>query len=199
MGALAIIPAVISIAGTVMSAVSSSNQAKSQAALSRQSATYAQMMANRNNQLAQYAANQSRAAGEYQARLIRERAVKMRSKQVALYGASGVDLSGSPTEVIGDTAGQYERDALNAIYSGNYDAWKYEQGGETSLLEGGATAGRYSGEADAYDSKATNSLLAIPGAVGSTILTAYAGSKVPAYGQSGYDYQPGGYGYKDWS
>jgi hypothetical protein len=171
--------------------ISASSQAKTQAALSRQSATYAQQMAERNQKLAGYAADQSRMKGQYEAGLIRERAIKLMARQRALYGGAGVDTEGSPLEFMSQTAAEFERDALNAIFSGEYEGWKYETGGETSLLEGKAVANRYGTEASAYDSKAKSSLFMAPLAMGSSILTGWGRYQMNK-GQdwSGY----GGYG-----
>jgi hypothetical protein len=169
----AIVGVAISAVSAIAGGVSSYMQGQSQAAMSRQSASYAQQMALRNQQLAQVAANQARAKGEYEAGLLREKQKQMLGKQTALYGASGVDIYGSPLEVMGNTSAQYERDALNAIKNANYEAWRYEQGGETSLIEGSATASRYNTEANIASNKGAWALGTAPIVAGSSILTGY--------------------------
>jgi hypothetical protein len=176
--------AVSAVAGTGLSAVSSYGQAKTQAALSRQSAQYAFAVAERNKQLADLQVAQAKKAGEYQAGLITEQAQKLRAKQIAMFGASGVDLEGSPSLFIEDTAAQAARDAEMAIYTGNYDAWRATQSSETSLLEGRAAGARYLTEADVYGSKGDMVLLS--GGVnaigkGLTILTGWGKNRIPAW------------------
>jgi hypothetical protein len=168
-----IIGTAVSAVAAIGSGVASYMQSSAQASASRQSASYAQQMAMRNQQLAQVAADQARAKGDYEAGLLRERQKQMLGKQTALYGASGVDLYGSPLEVMGNTSAQYERDAMNAIKNANYEAWRYEQGGTTSLIEGSAQASRYGQEANIYDTKGTSALITAPIVAGSSILTAY--------------------------
>lgn len=174
MGTAAIvIGAAVSAISAIASGIATYAQSSAQAATSRQSATYAQQMALRNQQLAQVAADQARAKGEYEAGLLRERQVKMLGKQKALYGASGVDIYGSPLEVMGQTSAEYERDALNAIRNANYEAWRFEQGGTTSLIEGSGAASRYEQEANIYGSRGTMALMTAPLVAGSSILTGY--------------------------
>jgi nitrogen fixation/metabolism regulation signal transduction histidine kinase len=182
---------VVSAIGTGLSALSSASQARAMASSSRTSAAYAQQMAARNQQLAQVAADQARAKGEYEAGLLRERQRTMLGKQKALYGASGVDIYGSPLEVMGQTSAEFERDALNAIRNANYEAWRYEMGGETSLIEGSSTASRYSQEADIYGTKATSTLMTAPIVAGTSILTGYGNYLA----SQKYGYYPRGIGF----
>lgn len=168
-----IIGTAVSALSAIGTGISTYMQSTSQAATSRQNASYAQQMALRNQQLANIAATQARAKGEYEAGLLRERQAKMLGKQRALYGSSGVDIYGSPMEVMAQTSAEYERDALNAIKNANYEAWRYEQGGETSLIEGSAEAYRYNQEANIYGTRGTSALITAPIVAGSSILTAY--------------------------
>lgn len=72
----------------------------------------------------------------------------------AAYGASGVTMEGSPTDVYEASASQVELDALRRSYSGELEAMGFKQ--EAAGYDMAATSARQAG----YFSGATNLLLA---------------------------------------
>jgi hypothetical protein len=98
-GILGLIAAGVSIAGTLYGALSASSASDKAASASRQAASDAQDLA------------------KYEADLFRARGAKLVSSQRALYGVAGVQMIGSPLEVIANTSAELEQDAL-AIQKG---------------------------------------------------------------------------------
>jgi hypothetical protein len=171
-----VVSAASTILATGVSAIAGSNQAQAQAAASRQSAQYAYAMAKRNQEIANIAAGRERSNAAYQAGLMEEQKKKLLSRQIAAYSAAGVDLTGSPLEFMSQTSAEAERDILATRAAGEYSAWKYETGGETSLLEGEAAQSRYLSEAGTYDARATAALVGGGAKVlgqGTSLLTGY--------------------------
>lgn len=192
--------AVVAVASAVTaigSGVMSYMQAQGQAASSRAQADYARAMAARNQQISEIAAQNAEAKGKYEAGLQMERTKKLLSRQIALTGASGTDIYGSPLEVMGQSWFEGKRDADTMLYNAAYEAWKYRTAGETSLLEGSNTASRYELESDIYGIKGIAGLAGGVTSAGTSLLTGYGNYKY-LKSTSGYDYQPGGYGFKDW-
>jgi hypothetical protein len=180
--------AVVSAVAAVGAGVSSYIQGQAQASAGRKQADYARAMAARNQQVADMAAQNAEAKGQYEAGLLKERARKLLSKQIALTGASGVDMYGSPLEVMSNTWSEGIRDANTTLYNASYDAWKYRTAGETSLIEGSASADRFNTEADFSSAKGTTSLAMTPLAVGSSILTSYNKYQYYQKGSNPYAY-----------
>lgn len=89
---------------------------------------------------AENAAISQREQAKYNAEKIRQRNRRLLGQQTAGYAKAGVDLAGSPEDVIYDSALQGEMDALMAIYTGDMAAHAY-------FAE--ATSRRYS--ADVYE------------------------------------------------
>jgi hypothetical protein len=188
----AVVGAVAAIGTGVMSYMqgsASAAQARSQSDAARQQESYARAMAARNQQLSEYAAQSAEAKGTYEAGLAKERQRKLLSKQIALTGASGMDMYGSPLEVMGQSWGEGERDVNTILYNAHYDAWKYRTSGETSLIEGSNQANRYGMEATNYDTNASNTSLFAPISAGLGIMNA-GSSILTAYGK--YKYYSGG-------
>jgi hypothetical protein len=179
MAVAAVVGAVAAVGSGVMSYI----QAGRMAGGSQDQSAYARAMAARNQQLAEYAAQNAEKKGEYEAGLARERQKKLLSKQISLAGASGVDMYGSPLEVMGQSYAEGDRDINTILYNAHYDAWKYRTSGETSLIEGNAAANRYDQQADAYKSQGTASLIGGLGSAGTSILTGYGRYKY--YGGGG--------------
>lgn len=71
-----------------------------------------------NQKVAKQQGNTALAIGELRAARISERNKQLTSKQIAGYAASGVDLTGTPTDVLMHDATRGELDALNARYEG---------------------------------------------------------------------------------
>lgn len=85
-------------------------------------------------QSANYDANQAaqsaitvRRQSEVEAGRIRRQGDRALGEIRAAYAASGVDASGTPTEVLADSAAQVELDALTARYNGELQALGYER------------------------------------------------------------------------
>jgi len=122
---LAIVAGAVAIAGTLYSAYSSSQASAKAASESRQAAKEAKDLA------------------QYEATLFRARGTKLISQQRALYGKAGVQMWGSPLEVMADTAAELEADALAIEKGGTTKARqllgqaKVQQSTASSLLTAG--------------------------------------------------------------
>ena len=60
--------------------------------------------------------------GEFDARRIRERGEKVLAAQRVGYAKGGVQMTGTPLEILGSTAGDIELDAQTALYSSELDS-----------------------------------------------------------------------------
>jgi len=81
-----------------------------------------QAMAEYNAQVARVQAEAQRRMGMLEEQKLRERARAFRGRQMALYGASGVELEGSPLLVMEDTAYKLARDAVTAKATAQFRA-----------------------------------------------------------------------------
>jgi len=208
----AIVGAVAAVVGTAVSVVGSISQGNAQAAAARaqgqaQRAAFAsQAEASRYNaEVARQNAEYIRQAGAIEEEKQREKGRRLLGTQQALYGKAGVTGEGTPLEIMADTAMDLEKEALTIRY--NYDIQVRRALSEADQYDFmGARSdrmGMFAGEAadrtaDMMSSagywKAGTSLLTGLGHVA----TIYGGMKVPTLGTSGYDYKPGGKGFKDW-
>ena len=90
----------LAFAGTAISAVGAIGQGEA-----------AQSAANYNAQMARYVASEKTQQAKTEAQKLSDQRRQSIGRQVALYGASGVDPnSGSPLDVMANTATEYERD-----------------------------------------------------------------------------------------
>lgn len=108
----------VSAVGAVAQGAAASAAASSQAAAAeynRQVAERNQVIANQNRVLALRAADQDAADQRRENR-------RMLSSIRATYGASGLDMAGSPLDVLGDTAMEGEVDAQRIEYAGRVEA-----------------------------------------------------------------------------
>ncbi len=96
--------------------------------------------ASENADIAERAALAEKNAAAYNEELHRERVRKILSTQRALYGKSGLDMSGSPLLVMEDTAAQGELDALAIRYGGDVAAAKERSIANLSRMQGSAAA-----------------------------------------------------------
>lgn len=119
MGAAAI-PIVISAASTLFSVASQQSQAKRQ-----------QSMYDRQAQITQ--TENALAAEDRQ----RRQAAKI-GQMRALYGASGVDISGSPEAVIEDTAATFAREQYNADFNAQTKIGSYQASGDNAQSDANA-------------------------------------------------------------
>ena len=130
MAVLPIIAMVVSAAGAIYNGIQSSNAADYNAKVSEQNAEAAQQKA------------------RLEENIQRQKIRTLMSKQQALYGASGVDMAGSPLLVMEDTAAKGELDALAIRYSGEIaarqarsQAEQFRQQGDSAMLGGFFKAG----------------------------------------------------------
>lgn len=128
--------------GTAVSAVSSYQQGKAQAA-----AYNAQAAADdQNAKIAAKQAEQAAASGASEERATRQRGAAVAGAQRAAYSASGLDIgAGSPLDVLGDTMYQTELDALNVRRDSANTVWGYQ-----------VQEGNYKNSASANRSAASN-------------------------------------------
>jgi len=118
--AIPIITAVMAVAGTGMAVISSiqQGQAQSQAAKAQSRAYASQAEASRRNaETSRQNAEYIRQAGAIEEQKQREKGLRLLGTQAALFGKAGVTNEGTPLEVMADTAGQLEKDALTTRYN----------------------------------------------------------------------------------
>jgi hypothetical protein len=134
----AILPIALAVAGTAMSAFGQIQQAQRQKAMAEANANLAE----------QDAAQKQQAAKEEAYKISKERARTL-GTQATQYGASGVSLSsGTPLDVLANTAAEYERDITYAGLHGDQarrrgeaEAEIYRFGGEQAATAGWIGAG----------------------------------------------------------
>ena len=81
-------------------------------------------------------ARAAEAKAKYDEQRHRESVNKILSAQRALYGTSGLEMSGSPLLTMEDTAGQGEMDALAIRYGGDVAAARERSGANLSRMQG---------------------------------------------------------------
>lgn len=119
--------AVMSFAGTAVSALGAIT-----------GATAAKAGGEYNAMVAENAAIATRQAAQYEEDRHRERVRSILSSQRAALGASGGGLEGSALEILGQTAADAELDALAIRYSGTVEAARETSRAAASRLEGRA-------------------------------------------------------------
>lgn len=107
--------AAVTIASSAASAMGSMQQAQQQAALSRYNA---QSMRN----AAESARLRAKASSDRRERELKKAA----ARNIANFGASGIDMAGSPVEFLADQAAEAELDTLLIEYGGELEAQGYE-------------------------------------------------------------------------
>ena len=113
------------LAATTISAAGALQAGKSQ-----------QDMAEYNARVAEQSAVAATEKAAYDEQIHREQVRKVLSKQRALYGKSGVDMTGSPLLVLEDTAKTGELDALAIRYGGEIEASRARSGAGLSKAQG---------------------------------------------------------------
>ncbi len=128
---------VASVLGAGMSAMTAYNQSQAQ---QNQSAYQAAMA--RNNQIsANYAADSTRKQGTIEEQRYRMKVAQLKDKQKTSLAASGVEIdSGSPLDVLADTAEMGEWDAQMIRHNTSMKVWEHQVAGNNA----GAQAGLYS-------------------------------------------------------
>lgn len=119
------------IAITALSAIAGAGGALYSGAKQQEAADY-------NAAVAEQGARAAQDKASYDEDIHRERVRKLISTQRALYGKSGVEISGSPLLVLEDTAGQGELDALAIRYGGNVNAAQQKSSATLSRMQGSA-------------------------------------------------------------
>jgi len=94
--------------------------------------------ASQNADIQEQAAANAEAKAKYDEERHRKSVDKLLSAQRALYGKSGLDMSGSPLLVMEDTAAQGELDALAIRYGGSVAAAQQRSAANLSRMEGSA-------------------------------------------------------------
>lgn len=125
MGALPIIAAGVGLASTI----SNIQAEKMNAEAAAQSHFY-------NAQINKYNANQSILQAQEDERRLRQKTTQILGQSRANIGASGIQSSGSPLDVMEMSASNAELDALTVRHQGQLRAWAYEQGANLDLSKG---------------------------------------------------------------
>jgi len=140
--------AVVGAIGAMDSANASASNYNAQAQAAQTNAT----IARNNAQGAQRAANANEEAS-------RRKSAYALSQQRAAIGQSGVAFEGSPLDVLGQSVGNAELDALNIRYQGQLQAANYLNQGMMSDAQAGAYQQSASNAEDAGELGAATSLL----------------------------------------
>lgn len=111
--------------GVAMSAASSIQQGKQQKAMSEYNAA-----------VARQEAEAIKEATAYEELRQKEQAKKLRGRQLALYGKSGVLMEGTPLEVMEETAAQAELDTLAIRRAGATSASRQESQAQLDIIRG---------------------------------------------------------------
>lgn len=130
--------AVLSAASTALSVYGSISSAEAQKEASK-----------KNEAMQREQARQTMGAGAEAAAAKREKARRIGSAQTAAMGAGGLDVtSGTPLQLLTETAGMGELDSLKTVNNASRQAWGYnvqagidEQTGKTAMAQGYLGAG----------------------------------------------------------
>ena len=141
---------------TILSAAGQAQQAGQQVA----AANYQRQMALLNQQEAQRSAQFALQQGQVQEDRQRLRTAQLMGSQRAALAAQGSDINtGSPLDIVGDTARAGESDALTIRNNAQQQAHGYE-----------VQAAGYGGQADRYAADAANTMANLPFSIGSSLL-----------------------------
>lgn len=102
------------------------------------SADNSRRAANQNADAQEQAAIAAQRKADYDEARHRESVQKLLSAQRALYGKSGLEMSGSPLLVMEDTAAQGELDALAIRYGGSVSSAQQRSAANLSRMQAGA-------------------------------------------------------------
>ncbi|MBR0660213.1 hypothetical protein [Neoroseomonas oryzicola] len=177
------IPVIVMVAATAASAYASYSQGQQQAQASRQNAqaarvnaAVAQTQAEFNARRAERQAAETRDQAQYDEARARERAAFLLSDQRARLGAAGVDLTGSPIEVLGFQAGQSELDALAIRRRGATAYGDLMEEAGLQRYRGGLAVTQGAAQASIDEQRASQAATAGTYRAGSTILSGLSGA-----------------------
>lgn len=156
----------LQVIGTVVSAIGALQSASSQ----RDAANY-------NARVAADNAVVARQQGEADAARLRRQSVKTLGDMRAAFAANGISLEGSPLDVLGDSASQFELDIQNATYNAELRALGYQN--ESTLSRSRADSAMTAGYLNATGTILGGAAKAV--SYGGSIGTGYgAGEQAPA-------------------
>lgn len=102
-----------------------------------QAGRYQAEVAKKNQQLGREAASDAILRGQVEEDVTRQKGFRLKGAQRAAFGASGVDVAtGSPLDVLADTAGLSELDAVTIRNNAAREAWGYENQAMNLRLRG---------------------------------------------------------------
>ena len=172
---VAIASMVMTGVGTLMQMQAQSRAASAQAA----QANYQAQVAENNRIIAERLAVDAEQRGEIDVRRHRQQVEQLKGRQVAALAASGVDVaSGSPLDVLADTAGLGEIDAQTIRHNAAREAWGYRVEGSNQ----GAQAGLLRHQAANTSSGAVGTLLTGVGGIADRWWRYRTQTKTPASG-----------------
>ncbi len=173
--AVAIVGVVATLASTAVGIMSAVSQSSARATGYQGAST----ISSYNQDVAKTQAEAIRRQGALQEQFQRERARRLLGTQVARYGASGVDLEGSPLMVITDSAFQAARDAETTRANAEYQAGLAEANANIY----GMKAAQYGEAADSAGDGLGSSILA-SGLSGLSTASKFGLFKIPTWGSS---------------
>lgn len=95
----------------------------------------------RAKKIADYNAELERRRGEQRALAIRRKGVRVKGRQASLIGKSGVQMQGSPLEVMAETAANVELDAIHTVLDAQATSRLDEKQGEAQKKASRVRAG----------------------------------------------------------
>ena len=119
---MAYAPMIIAAVGTAASIASAQQQAKQ----AQQAAEYNAALAKRNSEIASQNAAAARRQAVADSEAQRRSAEKQLGAMRSGYAASGIQMEGTPLDVLSASVQQSELDTLNTIYKGELRALSYE-------------------------------------------------------------------------
>jgi hypothetical protein len=151
----------LTAASTAMSMIGQGQQAAAQAGM----ANYQAQMARNNQMVAEWNAQRALQQGQVAEQQQRTKAAQLIGAQRAALAAQGGDInSGSPLDIVGDTARAGEFDALTTRNNAATQAYGYR-----------VQAANAAGQANAASASAANAMAALPFSIGSSLLSGAKG------------------------
>lgn len=127
--------AAVSMASAGLSALLGASQQSQQATAQRNNALYQAALAHNAASVSEYHAQDAERRGAAEEESRRRKTALAIGAQQARFAAQGSDLSGSPLDVLGDTAALGELEALTLRYQGEREAWARRIEGANNLSQ----------------------------------------------------------------